>query len=78
MPFWKAGFSQTVIIGLSASVTRWNGMASALLEYQVVSADLKIYKSLISRHKETLRQCAVVNLLPVWSVCGEQELSLLY
>lgn len=53
-------------------------MASVLLEYQVVPADLKICESLRRRHKETLRQCAVVNLLSVWSVCGEQELSMLY
>jgi len=40
-------------------------MASVLLEYQVVPIDLKFYKSLTSRHKETLRKCAVVNLFPV-------------
>lgn len=53
-------------------------MASVLLEYQVVPANLKIYESLRRRHKETLSQHAVVNLLSAWSVCGEQELSLLY
>lgn len=53
-------------------------MASVLVEDQVVSDDLKIYDYLTSRHKETPKQCAVISTILIWSICGDQELFLLY
>lgn len=60
-----------LIIGLSTGATKWNGMASVLLEDQVVPADLKIYDYLTSRHEGTPKQCAVINIILIWSICGE-------